>query len=452
VLEVALLWGDTVLALHHFREDGGPVTAGSGTGFRWRLLGVPVAWVPRSFARFAWLVAPTLSEASEECRSDLFLPHSQLPAPNHTLFSVEDGAWVCHRDARWTGRRLRRGAEVGLGALPAGPVVLEEGDRLELELDGLRLVAQPVVGARGLPRRIQDSVDMPFLVGAGALAAVALCLAAVLTGRAPVETAVLETGERLAALRLTVPAPAPQPQVAAPAAGGRSAGDEGRAGEAQARQPTARGKARRRTDREIVADAGVLGVMDEDASLSAVFGSSALAGELSGGIGGAIGAKGVQLGSGGWGSRGTALGGGGETVGMGLGPGVGDGRDRHGAEGGGVFQPKARGSIGRLSSEAVLMGALDKSLVDAVIKRHMNQIRHCYQRQLSRDPSLAGKVTVRFIIGKTGQVQKATVKSSSLGSAAVESCIAERFLRFRFPPPKGNGIVIVSYPFLFSPG
>jgi TonB family protein len=81
----------------------------------------------------------------------------------------------------------------------------------------------------------------------------------------------------------------------------------------------------------------------------------------------------------------------------------------------------------------------------------MNQIRHCYQRQLSRDPGLAGKVTVRFVIGNTGQVQKATVKSSSLGSAAVESCIAERFLRFRFPAPKGKGIVIVSYPFLFSP-
>jgi len=39
-----------------------------------------------------------------------------------------------------------------------------------------------------------------------------------------------------------------------------------------------------------------------------------------------------------------------------------------------------------------------------------------------------------------------------MGSPAVEQCINGRFLRFQFPQPKGGGIVIVSYPFLFAPG
>ena len=39
-----------------------------------------------------------------------------------------------------------------------------------------------------------------------------------------------------------------------------------------------------------------------------------------------------------------------------------------------------------------------------------------------------------------------------MGSASVEQCVVGRFMRMQFPQPKGGGIVIVSYPFLFSPG
>ena len=39
-----------------------------------------------------------------------------------------------------------------------------------------------------------------------------------------------------------------------------------------------------------------------------------------------------------------------------------------------------------------------------------------------------------------------------MGNASAESCIVGRFLRMQFPQPKGGGIVIVSYPFIFSPG
>jgi hypothetical protein len=39
-----------------------------------------------------------------------------------------------------------------------------------------------------------------------------------------------------------------------------------------------------------------------------------------------------------------------------------------------------------------------------------------------------------------------------MGNSAVEGCIASRFMQFKFPEPKGGGIVIVSYPFIFSPG
>lgn len=85
------------------------------------------------------------------------------------------------------------------------------------------------------------------------------------------------------------------------------------------------------------------------------------------------------------------------------------------------------------------------------MKRHRNQIRYCYQRELVKEPALAGRIVVKFTIGKDGTVSAASTKSSTMGNAAVETCVLGRFLRMSFPEPTGGGIVIVSYPFVFSP-
>jgi len=106
------------------------------------------------------------------------------------------------------------------------------------------------------------------------------------------------------------------------------------------------------------------------------------------------------------------------------------------------------GSLG--AGDPIILGSLDKSLIDQVIKRNQNQIRYCYQRELTRDPTLSGKVTVKFVIARDGSVSKAQTKSSTLGSPPVEDCINQRVMRMQFPEPKGGGIVIVSYPFLFQ--
>ena len=71
---------------------------------------------------------------------------------------------------------------------------------------------------------------------------------------------------------------------------------------------------------------------------------------------------------------------------------------------------------------------------------------------LTKNPNLGGKVTIKFVIAKDGSVSKASVKSSTMGNKSVEGCITGRFMRFKFPEPKGGGIVIVSYPFIFAPG
>ena len=82
----------------------------------------------------------------------------------------------------------------------------------------------------------------------------------------------------------------------------------------------------------------------------------------------------------------------------------------------------------------------------------MAQIRYCYQQQLTKNPSLGGKISIKFVIAKDGTVSSASTKSTTMNNAAVEGCIAGRFLKFQFPEPKGGGIVMVTYPFIFSPG
>ena len=210
-----------------------------------------------------------------------------------------------------------------------------------------------------------------------------------------------------------------------------------------------------RYDREIAENAGILGALMESGDLEGVFGTSSLDSDLAGGIGGLIGAKGTQIGSGGLGSRGLGLGGGGTAEGLG---GLGTRGTGVGASGYGSGYGSGSGTIGTAAAgvsivgDPIILGTLDRSVTDAVVKRHMNQIRYCYQREITSDPTIAGKVVVKFVVAGDGTVSSASIKSSTMGNNAVESCVTSRFLRMMFPEPKGGGIVVVSYAFLFSPG
>lgn len=102
--------------------------------------------------------------------------------------------------------------------------------------------------------------------------------------------------------------------------------------------------------------------------------------------------------------------------------------------------------------EPVILGALDRSLIDEVIRRNMAQIRYCYQRELTKSPALEGKLVVKFVIAPDGTVSSATTKTSTLNNPAVEQCVNGRFMKMQFPEPKGGGVVIVSYPLVFTSG
>jgi TonB family protein len=96
-----------------------------------------------------------------------------------------------------------------------------------------------------------------------------------------------------------------------------------------------------------------------------------------------------------------------------------------------------------------LGNGLERDVVMAVIRRHQSEITFCYESELTRSPTLGGKVAVSFTIDGAGSISDAQVAESGLDNESVESCILSRIRRWRFPEPKGGGVVVITFPWVF---
>ncbi len=108
------------------------------------------------------------------------------------------------------------------------------------------------------------------------------------------------------------------------------------------------------------------------------------------------------------------------------------------------------GTVGILTEETKVEGGLDKDVIAAVINSHLGEIRYCYERELSADPNLYGKMQVKFVIDASGSVINPRIGISTLQNAMVEGCILRRLVTWQFPRPKGGTKVFVTYPFMFK--
>ncbi|WP_438044060.1 AgmX/PglI C-terminal domain-containing protein [Sorangium sp. So ce128] len=113
-----------------------------------------------------------------------------------------------------------------------------------------------------------------------------------------------------------------------------------------------------------------------------------------------------------------------------------------------------------LSMEA--SGRLHPEEIRNVVRARFGELRKCYEDGLRRDPNLAGRIAVRFVIGRDGKVTAVaegdlpnspppSPASALMPDRAVVSCVLREFEKFTFPAPAG-GVVTVVYPIMFSPG
>lgn len=130
--------------------------------------------------------------------------------------------------------------------------------------------------------------------------------------------------------------------------------------------------------------------------------------------------------------------------------GIGGGKGT-GAMGAGLTAGKTgSGGVGLIEEESEVVGGLDREVIAQYIKSQLGQILYCYERQLSANPDLYGKVAVKFTISGTGQVESQVINQSTLKSVPVEGCILNKVAKWKFPEPKGGTKVVVTYPFLFK--
>ncbi|MAY81768.1 MAG: hypothetical protein CL930_13440 [Deltaproteobacteria bacterium] len=83
-------------------------------------------------------------------------------------------------------------------------------------------------------------------------------------------------------------------------------------------------------------------------------------------------------------------------------------------------------------SEASQTGGSTGS-IQGVLARKKGQVQYCYELILKDKPDVAGRLAISLEI-EAGQVTQAAVSENTTGSDALETCVTNKILRWRFSP------------------
>jgi TonB family protein len=120
---------------------------------------------------------------------------------------------------------------------------------------------------------------------------------------------------------------------------------------------------------------------------------------------------------------------------------------RGGGKGTGVTETKVSVSTGEPDGD---FGDLTQEQILKVVKAHQGAITYCFEKELQRVPGLQGKIVLTWRIDDTGKVTSSKVKSSTMGNANVEDCLARQVRSWKFPAPSGGSQAVVNFPFFFQ--
>jgi TonB family protein len=442
VLLVGLVWGQETLIELEQVARGGALRAG-------KLFDLPAAGLPPDFR----IVQP-------DGDGHVFTVPSELPAEVHRGNAVRrfDQAGARAVQAPFAGHAHRVGAH----------------DRVVVRIaPQLQLVARYVPAERQRRRSLLGSLDVGF-ASTVAVALLFLALFWLMVRIAPrhdetVTDDLAGNQQRIARYQVKPrEKPAEEPpkprEISGVPEGAKARDEEGKLGKREAKKreaaPSRKGAPavdadKRESDRRKVMKVGLVAALSKIGATaggaSNVLGPGGLGTGLNTALGGVKGRAGVgdAYGVGGLGSRGSGQGGGGTALGIGgLGTkGSGGGRGGYGeVDLGGRGKEETQFVPGR----TIVVGGLSRDVINRIIQRHYNEVKYCYEKELTKDPGLYGKVTVMFVIDGAGRVGDALVQQSTMGSEPVESCIVSHVRRWAFPAPQGGSTVQVTYPYVFK--
>jgi len=446
VLLVALVWGGQTLVEIEQVETGRDLRAG-------KLFDLPAVQLPKSF--------PLVRHEGDR---------HVVSMPATLRSEVHKG-----REVRSFGD-LASEARAGVVEAPfrghAYPIDLD--DRVVVRIaPQLTLVARYVRAGRARGKSFLDSIDVGFastLFAALAFLIAFLAMVRLAPQRVPGSAEDLQAAQERIAQYVAKPQP-PKVQEAqkfkdlsgAPE-GAKAQGEEGKLGKEDAKKkeadPSRKGSPvtdaqKREADRRKVAKLGLVAALAKvgagAGSASNVFGPGGIGSGVNTSLGGTKPGAGLgdPYGVGGLGARGTGSGGGGTAIGIG-GLGVKGSGAGAGGYGGVELGGKGKEETRFIPGKTVVIGGLSRDVINRIIQRHYNEVKYCYEKELTRDPGLYGKVAVLFVIDGTGRVSDALVQQTTLSSEPVESCILTHVRRWVFPQPEGGSTVQVTYPYVFK--
>lgn len=85
------------------------------------------------------------------------------------------------------------------------------------------------------------------------------------------------------------------------------------------------------------------------------------------------------------------------------------------------------------------------------VKKHLKDIRSCYEAGLLKNPESKGKVILQWTIADGGVVKEADVQHTTLKNPEIEECMVASVKTWKFPSPPKNQEAQVTYPFLLKP-
>lgn len=111
---------------------------------------------------------------------------------------------------------------------------------------------------------------------------------------------------------------------------------------------------------------------------------------------------------------------------------------------------KGAAAVADIPTKTVVRGSIDPQIILQILREHLSQFQHCYQRELEKQNKhrFEGPVIFNFRIGASGHVVKSSVSRSKV--KRLNNCLNDVMRGIKFPKPKGGGIVDVKQTINFN--
>ncbi|MFN0150308.1 MAG: AgmX/PglI C-terminal domain-containing protein [bacterium] len=87
-------------------------------------------------------------------------------------------------------------------------------------------------------------------------------------------------------------------------------------------------------------------------------------------------------------------------------------------------------------------GCRDEAAIARAVEARKGSIRRCYNSALKQNQSLAGEISVRFVIGESGSIRSAEIVGRSVADAEMEACVLGELKKLQFDESPGCDTVV----------